>query len=137
MTKFALFLAPAAVLLMATPAMAQDGSRLLEQMEDADSNGDGAVSRTELLNHRTGQFDKFDRNDDGVLDQDDVPRFAKKKFKEKTGGFDQNGDGRVTRTEFNNAPTRGFDKADANGDGLVTKAELNAVRSTLKSKGRR
>lgn len=130
------FLALAAWLATAAPALAQDGSRMIQQMEQADRNGDGAVSREELLTYRAGQFDRIDRNDDGVLNSSDMPRFAKirERIESRIAAFDQNGDGKVTRAEFTGGPTILFDRADANQDGLVTRAELNAVRAAFESR---
>ncbi len=129
------FFALAASLAMAAPALAQDGSRMIQQMEQADRNGDSAVSRAELLAYRAGQFDRIDRNDDGVLNSADMPRFAKirERIEERISTFDRNGDGNVTRAEFSSGPTVVFDRADTNHDGVVTKAELNAVRAALES----
>lgn len=127
--------AMAASLAVVTPAAAQDGSRMLEQMEQADRNGDGAVSPAELLAYRASQFDRLDRNDDGVLDNSDMPRMARirEHLEARVAAFDQNGDGRITRSEFANGPTTLFDRADTNGDNVVTKAELTAARAALAS----
>lgn len=130
-----LALATAAAIAGAMPASAQNGSRMIEEMQKADRNNDGAVSRDELLAYRSSQFDRLDRNDDGVLTQADMPRIAKirERMETATARFDSDGDGRITRAEFTSAPTAGFDRADRNNDGVVTKSELNAARAALKS----
>lgn len=121
------------------PALAQDGARMAEQLRQADGNNDGAVSRPELLTYRAGQFDRLDRDDDGVLSESDMPRFAKirEAIEARIGAFDTNGDGRITRAEFTDGPTIAFDRADTNSDGLVTTAELNAARTVLEREYRR
>lgn len=115
------------------PALAQDGARMAEQLRQADANNDGAVSRAELQAYRAGQFDRLDRNGDGVLTDSDMPRFAKirERIEARIAAFDTNGDGRITRAEFTGGPTVAFDRADTNKDGLVTNAELNAARAML------
>ena len=115
------------------PALAQDGARMIEQMREADANNDGAVSRAELQAYRARQFDRLDRNDDGVLSDSDLPRIPqiRDKIKARTAAYDTNRDGRITRAEFTGGPTIAFDRADTNNDGFVTTAELNAARAVL------
>lgn len=117
------------------PALAQDGARMAEQLQQADANKDGAISRAELLGYRAGQFDRLDRNNDGVLSNSDMPRIAKirERIEARIAAFDTNGDGRITRAEFTGGPTIAFDRADTNKDGLVTTVELNAARAFLES----
>jgi Ca2+-binding EF-hand superfamily protein len=108
-----------------------DVSRIVERMRAADSDKDGAVTRQEFLSHRSAQFARFDRNDDGYLSSNDVPRFARRRANGKgqtlAAEFDSNGDGRVTRAEFVDGPTLGFDRMDANGDDVVARAEFEAA----------
>jgi hypothetical protein len=42
----------------------------------------------------------------------------------------------VSRAEFVEGPTPGFDLADANHDGLVSKAEASAVRDAARARAR-
>lgn len=130
MTKIPLWIAMLVAIPLASPALAQDGSRMIEQMERADSNGDGAVSRAELLTYRADQFDRIDRNDDGILNNSDMPPIARirERIQTQLAAFDRNGDGNITRSEFTRGPTVVFDRADTNGDGLVTQAEILAAR---------
>ena len=50
--------------------------------------------------------------------------------------FDTDGDHRVSRAEFVEGPTPGFDLADANHDGLVSKAEASAMRDAARARAR-
>jgi Ca2+-binding EF-hand superfamily protein len=54
-------------------------------------------------------------------------------MKELLAQFDANQDGRVSRDEFVNGPTRGFDLADANHDGVVTQEELRGALAKAKA----
>ncbi len=123
------------VVVLATPVFAQTSrSRidLMARMDQADANGDGDVTRAELIAWRTANFTRFDRNGDGVLSDSDIPRFMRgtsigAQFEELKVQFDTNRDGRVTRDEFIGAPTVLFDAADVNRDSVLTRAERNAA----------
>lgn len=124
----------------AAPAFAQAGdpSRMIERLRQADANNDGAVSRTEFANHRAGQFTRFDRNGDGYITEDDIPRFAARRAgagdaHSMVGQFDANKDGRVSQSEFVNGPTLVFDRVDSNSDNLATEAEFTAALETARS----
>lgn len=106
--------------------------QLVERMAAADTNGDGAVSKPELIAFRGANFDRLDRDANGMLTTSDIPRFAARlnpslDFNSLLGQFDANRDGQVSRNEFVNGPTAVFDAADANRDGLLTAAERNAA----------
>ena len=129
-------LLPLALLCFATAAMAQnptgpDVSELIGRIAQADTNGDGQITRAELIAYRAGQFSRLDRNGDGFIDTNDVPGMVASRFepriRQMNAQFDANHDGRVSRDEFVNGPTLGFDMADANHDGVVTQAELRAA----------
>jgi Ca2+-binding EF-hand superfamily protein len=135
MHKYILSAAALSAAACATPAMAQDGSRMIQQLEQADANRDGMVSRAEFLAYRAGQFDRLDRNGDAVLNAADMPRFERIKtlMQSRIAAFDSNGDGTVTRAEFASGPTIAFDQADANHDGQVTRAELESARNRVRT----
>jgi len=106
--------------------------KALAQLRDADRNGDGKVSRAELISYRTTQWSRLDRNGDNFISRDDLPGFAQdrwnsQRFVDLRRQFDHNGDDRISRAEFVNGPTPAFDMADANHDGFVSEAELRAA----------
>jgi len=124
----------AAMILAAAPALAQPSAgSMIERLKEADANGDGAITREEFLNYRAAQFDRLDRNHDGVLTADDRPRMAGFGGGQTRGSmleqFDANQDGRVDKSEYVNGPTPLFDRIDANHDGVITAAELQAARA--------
>lgn len=104
--------------------------KIAEMMTEADLNGDGKTTRAELNQHRSQMFAKLDRNDSGVIDQQDSPKIplAKRKFEpafeQVKSIFDANEDGRVTLDEWNRSDPDIFALLDANEDGAVTRAEL-------------
>lgn len=116
--------------LMAMPGAA--AAQSAEQLVQADSNGDGNISKQESLDMRAANFAKLDRNDDGFADSKDSPPFGppKKKFEEvfaQVKAADANGDGRISKQEIVGAPTPRFDAADADKNGILTKAEMSAM----------
>ncbi len=138
MKKLVLIAALASALAAPAFAQAPDASRMIERLREADANNDGVVSRAEFASHRASQFTRFDRNGDGYLTDDDIPRFAARR-----GGamnpetmieqFDSNSDGRVSQSEFANGPTPAFDRVDSNGDDRATEAEFTAALETARS----
>lgn len=128
-------------LLIAAPAVAQnmavDRADLAQRLSRADADGNGQVTRAEFLAYRAGQFTRFDRNGDGFVSADDVPRLLAGHFAPRLQAmlqqFDANHDGRISRDEFVNGPARGFDLADANHDNVVTAAEVQALSDKSKT----
>ena len=130
------------LLLVSAPVLAQDRAAVLECLAQADLNHDGQITRDELIRSRAANFQRFDRNGDGVLTLDDVPRLLLNtsmgnEFKALLAQFDANRDGKMTRDEFVNGPTVFFDLADGNHNNVVTQAELQAaIAQARAAKGR-
>jgi len=114
----------------ATPAAAQDISR-------ADTNHDGKITRAEFIAARSANFDKLDRNGDGVVSQADIGMIARfrpaisEKFNQMIAADDINHDGQVTPQELAVAPAPAFDRADTNHDGVIDASEMAALRTNL------
>jgi len=114
----------------AMPAAAQDIDR-------ADTNHDGKISRAEFIAARSANFDKLDRNGDGVISQADIGMIARfrpaigEKFNQMIAADDTDHDGQVTPKELAIAPAPAFDRADANHDGVIDASEMAALRANL------
>lgn len=124
------------LLLLAASAQAQMRPSPGAMFDGADSNKDGLVSRDEFIAARAGQFSRLDRNDDGFLDDGDMPRRALAR-RQQGGGqlqaqLDANGDGRISKDEFVSGPTPLFDQADANHDGVLDEPEVESARALAK-----
>lgn len=144
-TLTALALAGAAVVAVAAPEGA-GGPRhaaMAERLKQADTNGDGLISRDEAkaLPRLARHFDEIDTNRDGQLSQDELRAFHEKvrsqmqahrqeMMAEHFKRIDTDGDGRISLAEAQaNAPrlAEHFAQIDANGDGFLTPEELQAA----------
>ena len=134
-----LFVSAAVLILFNAPAMAQmRGEGVFER---SDLNKDGTITREEFLTARADHFTKRDRNSDGYIDSNDVPKRLAARRQQKGGGdfmvgqFDADGDGKVAKQEFINGPTLIFDRSDTNKDNVLDATELAAAKKAAKEKG--
>jgi hypothetical protein len=109
---------------------------LLGEIEKADINGDGDVTRQELKDARAAEFPRLDRNQDGFVSEADIPYKVKGRVDASTvarvvSEFDGDGDRKVSRKEFAAAPTVAFNQVDKDGNGIASRYELVAMRSEL------
>ena len=103
-----------------------------------DANHDGIYTCDEWKSYLGRMFNLADRNHDDRLDQTEFatirksgPAFAEADF----GYFDENQDGKITRSEFINKPNEFILSHDKNGDCRVTKDELKDTGADQKPQG--
>lgn len=135
--KFQIRAGFAALLMVAfvSPANAQNRDPL-DMLAEADANNDGAIAWTEVVALRTQNFNRLDRNSDGVISASDRPRgpFGARfdeAFAQVQRQFDANSDRRVTRAEMIGAPAPVFTEGDTNSDGVLSAEELSAIREAV------
>jgi Ca2+-binding EF-hand superfamily protein len=132
----ALGLVSAASLTLAAPE--GRAGHFAERFKQADTNGDGMLSREEAaaLPMIAKHFDEIDANKDNQVTPDEQRAFHEKHRGEHgkhRGDFlkklDTDGDGRISRAEAQAAPrlAEHFDEIDANKDGFLTAEELKAA----------
>lgn len=130
--------AASSVPLLAQPPEGGPGGRAggmdpVQMIMRADLDGDGKVTKAEYLK---SQFDRMDRNKDGVIDEKDfaeMPAGMADRMKERVMRADANGDGKVTPEEYAQSAGRLFDRFDTNGDGVITKDEAEAAVAKMRA----
>lgn len=88
---------------------------------------DGVITREDVLAAGDRQFDRLDRNKDGVLDKADFDALKKDTVAYRVARFihqfGADKDGRVTREQFMAKAAQRFARMDVNGDGTISRDE--------------
>ncbi|SFS05050.1 EF-hand domain-containing protein [Sphingomonas jatrophae] len=111
-----------------SPAAAQPGGRMRMP-----------ATRAEATEQVRSLFTMLDRNKDGAVTADEMPRFGPRGGDTQANAAparpprmfamaDADGDGRVTQTEMEQAALTRFDRADTDRDGKLSDAEREAAR---------
>jgi Ca2+-binding EF-hand superfamily protein len=110
-------------------AMGRDmprGEREMHRGEGMHGYGMGRGWMGERMRGRV--FDRMDLNSDGVLDLNEVETAVKQRVTRRMNAFvkrfDQDGDGRITREEFDRPARERFAARDINDDGKITEEDL-------------
>lgn len=103
-----------------------------KMFKDADTSGDGAISKDEFNAYQSRHFNKMDANGDGKISHDEMEAGHSKGTQSGTTHLDKrfndadaNHDGFLDRTEAHLMPMLSmyFDRIDANKDDKVTRQE--------------
>jgi len=104
-----------------------------------DANKDGVVDRKEAAAHPrlAARFDTLDRNGDGRLERDELPRMKHGRHGGRSHhrgsgghpfmGADADKDGRISKAEAMAAAAARFERMDANKDGFVDQTDRAAT----------
>jgi Ca2+-binding EF-hand superfamily protein len=121
------------------PGMRERAGRWFRRgQDDADATKDGTAAKEaqerrpftleRLLGRVDRRFSRLDRNGDGFIDAGDIEArvaernaYAARRFFKR---FDADGDGKVTRAEFDRPAGQRFADLDLDGDGKITEADL-------------
>jgi len=93
-----------------------------------DANQDGKVTREEFHAARRLLFLQHDQNGDGVLGPSEVRRPAPAADADAFARLDADGDGVITRAEWDADGGRLFERLDTNADTVLSRDELSSLR---------
>lgn len=117
------------------PAAAMAGGWGDDYFKQADTNGDGALSKEEMSAARMKRLENADADKDGFVSAGELTEHhiaqiranQDKHFTRFAERFDANKDGKVSMDEIKKFDPPYFAKADANGDGKLTQDEMKAA----------
>ena len=143
-----------ALALLATPALAQQGTPGAHFLQNWDLDGDGKVTVAEAETRRSDVFLSFDADEDGFLDADEYTLFDEARATDmaaqsaqdrgammraadgmKLTRNDTDGDGKVSREEFVAGAAGWVAQMDSDGDGAVTVADFGPGRAGRMGQG--
>jgi len=116
-----------------------------------DTNEDGSVSQEEFQAFRSKNFSGADKNRNGSLDAKEFAALAKmmkeqhkkamemakkKKMQKHFDKIDTNGDGKISKAEFDAKGDRSFIRMDGNDDGVLNKKDRKGMMHKMKDKGK-
>lgn len=123
----------AATLLAGGAVLAQDRPMHRDPLARADANGDGIVTKDEMLADVAARFAKLDDNKDGKITQDERDAARKGHMARRGPGGRGRMMGDATLADMQAHAARRFDRVDANHDGKVDQAERQAMRDRMMS----
>lgn len=133
MNKLIVAAALSTTLLAGTALAAQDQPHR-DPLARADANGDGVVTRDEMLADVDARFAQLDANKDGKITGDERKAVAGGRMGGRMmGRADADGDGAITLDEQRAQANKRFDRIDTNHDGKIDQAERDAVMKMMMS----
>jgi hypothetical protein len=135
-----LMVTAAAVALSAGVAVAQPGpGRGMAMLALADANHDGNITRAEFDDARARRFAQLDADHNGVLSASERPQWGGGPPPPAAGDGssdhrphgDANGDGSISRAEYDAQGARMFQRLDTDGNGVISQAELQAMQQHM------
>jgi Ca2+-binding EF-hand superfamily protein len=104
-----------------------------EILPKLDQNKYGKISKREYLGAVSGSFDRLDKSRDGSVNRDELGHMDKKDLEAFTKETDTDGDGIISKKEFEQAAVKRFQQLDKNRNGYINKAEWGDGRSEMYS----
>lgn len=104
------------------------GQRFLTMMESYDSDGDGKLTQSEIVEGRNSRLAAFDSDQDGALTLQEFEALwldsMRPHMVDMYQGLDEDGDARVTTDEYTQPFAKMMSWMDRNDDGAIDKSDL-------------
>ena len=108
------------------------GAELMGLLEEADADGDGAVTQAELDEYRAARVGAVDASGDGALDVDEFDTLYRELTRTRMGDafqrLDEDGDGAITTEEMDARFGGLVERFDRDGDGALSEADRGRGR---------
>lgn len=108
------------------------GARFMRFLRDADRNGDDVITFEEAKEVTAQRFNRFDRNQDGTIDNTDIDNlnsemidYRVRRFMHRYGA---SGNGELTLEQFAKFRSERFARLDVDNDGELSREELPHMR---------
>ena len=109
----------------------RDRQQPQELWKQYDLNGDGKITREEFMAARAVCFARHDTSGDGMLTRAEVKNSFPPQMADRIDAefprLDLDGDGLISREEFDRESDRLFRQLDTNGDGVIAGTELSTM----------
>ncbi|MEO1551768.1 MAG: hypothetical protein AAFR93_15270 [Pseudomonadota bacterium] len=104
------------------------GARMLQMLEQFDTNGDRALTQEEVIEARAAQLTEFDADGDGALSLAEYEALwldaMRERMVDRFQSHDDDGTGTITLEEFQEDVARLVERGDRNGDGVLNRDDF-------------
>ncbi len=116
-----------------------------DKFSKMDTNRDGRLTQSEISAAYTSRFYRIDTNRDGYISisemraHEEAKRAARRerRLQRKMKRLDTDGNGVISRSEYDARPKSRLQRMDTNRDGFITRAEYDAAKAKRRERNKR